>query len=311
MELVTAGGEVLLENQNGIKVLIDSEYLNEASRYRWYAADKGKTRKVFTIINGKEVSYKRLILGIGAPRTMPKNGDPFDLRKENIVSYDTVADFFAAIQKKRKVHNGHRELNTKISMASQGQRTHGKKASEYIGVGIAPTPRKWKAAIKHNGKIYHLGSFDIEADAALAYDKKAIELYGNGARVNFPHLTYDEIAAKLKIIEKENEAIFSKNLSKRHQGRRFENADKTSKYIGVCRNPKSITKPWRATISYQNKQYHVGLFEREDEAARAYDNKAVEFYGDAARLNFPDKRRSVKTVSKRAGACQTRLVMEL
>jgi len=51
---------------------------------------------------------------------------------------------------------------------------------------------------------------------------------------------------------------------------------------------------WRATISYQRKQDYVGSFETEDEAARAYDNKAVEFYGDAAKLNLPDNRHKVR-----------------
>jgi hypothetical protein len=153
---------------------------------------------------------------------------------------------------------------------------------------MAPTPRKWKAAIKHAGVLYHLGSYVEEREAAIAYDKKAHELYGKDATLNFPHLTYEEIAAEYCVIKKKNDAQYHENLSKRHQGRRFETVEKTSKFIGVSRYKRSKDKPWRATIHYRGKQYNMGTFETEEAAARAYDQKAIEFYGNTARLNFPD-----------------------
>jgi hypothetical protein len=136
---------------------------------------------------------------------------------------------------------------------------------------------------------YYLGSYEKEEYAAFAYDKKAIELYGPDARVNFPHLTFEELTEKLLRIEKENEAVFSHNLSKRHQGRQFSGVAKKAKYVGVSPNKRSAKKPWRATISHKNKQYHLGSFETEKKAAVAYDEKAIELYGETARLNFPKK----------------------
>ena len=38
-------------------------------------------------------TYKRLILGIESKMTLFKNDNPFDLRKENIVVYDTRSEF--------------------------------------------------------------------------------------------------------------------------------------------------------------------------------------------------------------------------
>ncbi|MDR1157176.1 MAG: AP2/ERF family transcription factor [Oscillospiraceae bacterium] len=149
---------------------------------------------------------------------------------------------------------------------------------------LAKTVRKWQATIRFASEIYHLGSYEEEEYAAMSYDKKAIELYGSDARVNFPHLTYDELSERLCQIEKENENIFHKNLSKRHQGRQFSNITKTSKYIGISRYRQ---RWWRAVISFQNKQYHLGSYKNETEAALAYDRKAIELYGDNARLNFP------------------------
>jgi len=56
-----------------------------------------------------------------------------------------------------------------------------------------------------------------------------------------------------------------------------------SKYKGVCRN-KGL---WRARIYKDAKQISLGYFDTEEEAARAYDNKAYELFGNFAALNFP------------------------
>jgi len=62
---------------------------------------------------------------------------------------------------------------------------------------------------------------------------------------------------------------------------------KKSKYKGV-RFDKDSGK-WYAEITHCKIKYHLGTFEDEIEAARAYDRKAVELQGPFARLNFPDE----------------------
>ena len=57
----------------------------------------------------------------------------------------------------------------------------------------------------------------------------------------------------------------------------------TSKYKGVSKNKNR--KTYRAMIAGK----HIGQFFTEIGAARAYDNKAKELYGDFALLNFPIK----------------------
>lgn len=56
--------------------------------------------------------------------------------------------------------------------------------SKYIGV--RRDHHKFVASIRDKGSYFHLGYFDTSEEAARAYDKKAKELRGPLAKVNFP-----------------------------------------------------------------------------------------------------------------------------
>lgn len=64
----------------------------------------------------------------------------------------------------------------------------------------------------------------------------------------------------------------------------------SSKYKGVSWHKAS--KKWQAMIVYNNRQIYIGLFDSEIEAAKAYDKKALELFGEFACLNFPMERKS-------------------
>jgi hypothetical protein len=59
-------------------------------------------------------------------------------------------------------------------------------ASRFRGVSYNYSIRKWHARITLEGERLHLGWFTSEVDAARAYDRKAVELLGADARLNFP-----------------------------------------------------------------------------------------------------------------------------
>lgn len=59
----------------------------------------------------------------------------------------------------------------------------------------------------------------------------------------------------------------------------------TSQYKGVCWWEHKGTAKWLAGIRYQRKKYHLGLFTDEHEAAKAYNKKALELFGEFAQLN--------------------------
>ena len=68
--------------------------------------------------------------------------------------------------------------------------------------------------------------------------------------------------------------------------RRKTTAFSTSRYKGVCWSKKE--HKWHAQIKENGRQTTIGYFDDETEAARAYDTKAKELYGQFAALNFPE-----------------------
>ena len=70
--------------------------------------------------------------------------------------------------------------NLRVLTSSQNNRNRKKKENcinEYIGV--EKSDNKWRARITINGKKIHLGMFDTELEAHLAYQKKYNELMNN------------------------------------------------------------------------------------------------------------------------------------
>ncbi len=57
--------------------------------------------------------------------------------------------------------------------------------SSYKGVTFEKNESRWRARIQHKEKVYCIGSFKTEVDAAKAYDAKAKELYKEFAHLNF------------------------------------------------------------------------------------------------------------------------------
>lgn len=59
-------------------------------------------------------------------------------------------------------------------------------SSGFKGVSWNSRRKKWLARIAADGKEIQIGQFADPAEAARAYDKKAKELHGQFARLNFP-----------------------------------------------------------------------------------------------------------------------------
>ncbi len=78
--------------------------------------------------------------------------------------------------------------NLRICTLGENQCNRGKysnNTSGYKGVFWHKASCRWRAQIKTDGKIIHLGLFDDVKDAAYAYDRAAKEYHGEFARPNF------------------------------------------------------------------------------------------------------------------------------
>jgi hypothetical protein len=61
---------------------------------------------------------------------------------------------------------------------------------KYKGISFDKNRGKWRARIRCYGIDKHIGYFYKEKDAAMAYDKEAIALFGDFAKLNFPDEWY-------------------------------------------------------------------------------------------------------------------------
>ena len=124
----------------------------------------------------------------------------------------------------------------------------------------------------------YLGGFDSEQQAALAYDVAAIKCRGEEASTNFDMNDYAQELAALDAVNKE-ELV----LSLRRQSKGFVKG--SSKFRGVTRHQKGR---WEARIGQLvgRKYRYLGLYDREEEAAVAYDTEAVRQKGFDAVTNF-------------------------
>jgi hypothetical protein len=63
----------------------------------------------------------------------------------------------------------------------------------------------------------------------------------------------------------------------------------SSKFKGV--HYRRNSKLWHVSIGYNYKRIHLGVFDNQIEAAKAYDTAALKYYGEHAYLNFPQKKK--------------------
>lgn len=87
--------------------------------------------------------------------------------------------------------NGNRLDNRKknLRICSAGQNTYNMKSnhgtsSSHKGVYKHSVNNRWIAQIRKAGKTEYLGSFKTEKEAALTYNRRAVELHGDFARLN-------------------------------------------------------------------------------------------------------------------------------
>ncbi len=137
------------------QAIVDDEDFEKVNQYRWYLNSNGYARRTHP-----KTYMHQFILDIQKGKTVDHiNGEKLDNRRENL----------------------------RICTALQNSYNHSvnkNNTSGFKGVGWHNQMKKWRAYIDFNNHNRHLGLFNNKIDAALAYNKAAIELFGEFAKLN-------------------------------------------------------------------------------------------------------------------------------
>lgn len=96
-----------------------------------------------------------------------------------------------------------------------------------------------------------------------------------------PAIQVDHIDLDKLNCRKSNLRVATHQQNQRNREKYHRN---TTGYKGVFRHPS--TQKWRAMITVNGKCVHIGYFHDIEDAARAYDHAACEYFGEFARTNF-------------------------
>lgn len=149
---------------NGMVAIVDATDFDWLSRLSWSAVWNSKTWYARTKSNESEWAYMhRLILAPGHDEeTDHKDSNGLNNRRSNLR---------IATHQKNSWNRGKRSDNK----------------SGFIGVSWATREQKWHSQIWIDDKRVHLGYFKNPIDAAVAYDKAALEQRKEFAKLNFPN----------------------------------------------------------------------------------------------------------------------------
>lgn len=147
----------------GQVALVDDDTYAELVKRKWYASYDPDTNgyRAYTTIKGRNVLMSRFILGV-------HGGQLVDHIDHNALNNQV----------------GNLRLATRAQNA-MNQRKRPTATSPYKGITWSKAVRKWQAQIMHNYKHIFLGYHTDAKEAALAYDRKARELFGEFACCNF------------------------------------------------------------------------------------------------------------------------------
>jgi hypothetical protein len=142
---------------------VDDSDFDMLSKYKWHYGGYWKITGYAARRNGKygeTIMMHRVVLNTKDKRQIDhKNGDKLDNRKENL----------------RLCTRSQNLANSKIRINN---------TSGFKGICWYEDRKKWFTYINCQKKRYCLGYFSSKLDAALAYNKKSAELFGEFAYLN-------------------------------------------------------------------------------------------------------------------------------
>ena len=163
--------EIVLSKGKDV-ALVDDEDYEWLSQFKWYLLTSGVHTKLKYAFTKSKNDYKA---GAVAMHRLIMNA-----AKGQIVDH--------------KDRDGLNNQRSNLRFASATQNQHNRpgsplSSSKYKGVYWSDENNGWVASISVDYKNLVLGTFNVEEEAALAYDRKAREVQGEFAFLNFPDVT--------------------------------------------------------------------------------------------------------------------------
>lgn len=124
-----------------------------------------------------------------------------------------------------------------------------------------------------------LGYWDLRINNKRQYGHRLAFLYMHGYIPNFvDHIDGNRSNNKWSNLREANKQQNSANVKLQKNN--------TTGFKGVFKDKRELKKRYRAYIKVNYKRIHLGLYSTPDEAARAYDEAAMRYFGEFAELNF-------------------------
>ncbi len=105
-------------------------------------------------------------------------------RVHQLIWFINYGSFVDEIDHENRVRDDNRLRNLRLPTRLQNVVNSGPKSAGYKGVTFCKCTQRWRAQIGFEYRNIHIGRYDTAELAALAYNKKARELFGEFAYMN-------------------------------------------------------------------------------------------------------------------------------
>lgn len=150
----------------GLVTMVDNDDFDHLNKYKWCAAKSGKTYYAIRSINNS-------------------NGRQRVVRMHRFIT--NTIDPSVIID--HKDHNGLNNQRYNLRTCTKSENATNRNytsigISKYCGVSLHKKTGRWVAYIRKNGKLKHIGCYDNQIDAAIAYNNAAQKEHGGFSNLN-------------------------------------------------------------------------------------------------------------------------------
>lgn len=149
----------LIPLPQGKFAMVDDEDYDKVMEHKWSTSIRQDDRSIRAWVGDKKITLMSFLFSSDRMnKCRHVNGNTLDFSRKNIVEI------------------AHNAVNQGISRKNT--------SSKFVGISFNKQKSKWEAYINLRGNRTRLGVFLSEIEAAKAYNAKALELFGENAKLN-------------------------------------------------------------------------------------------------------------------------------